>query len=716
MAESTISTSCCYDYQRKLQEHKSLQDGQRYRSPTTGKCKRVRVQSTAPPNQTESHITVPVSDCAPRIRQYAAELTAYPPIDGQGLEVWLTKWLWFIILTFWPFRHNGWKTPYTENSYKRYMNMYYGQLWAARSVLEYSQHQSQLKRAGLIPLTPVPGAPPAGMAEHIVLALFPRQLMVYDEDCETWTATTDESFLPSAKYLAVSYRQTDFPDRNTFVDDVRATCLLLGHKAYWLDFECTGSSPAEKNHDLYRIADVFRGAATTLVMIRGRSKQEYDDRMAWWSWGSRVWTFPEALLSQNLYYKIGGSNVTQINLRQLANVAFEDRKEAQILINMYAGKDSITSLELMLKLKEAIWKRNSGPGKSNSQKHNASHPDTGSVFTAYPAERVYALMGFFPHRILPDGIETEEQALARLSMANDTDRIAERMVSLLPPQIPDRACWYSDEDIYGAKLWDIDPMVQVAGVTVGGALVLDGCRAAAIRWKDFPRVEFLIKWSFRRWLAGIMAYTWVYYIIIGAISVRFEPSIGAICLLLGIIGFLGAPFFVAYHNAGLTVDVVPWLIGVKGVITAEQAELFVYGTQPFGNHRPRIVYSPTASNLSIPGEGDLRDGVASAHKAESARLAGRNVYTLVDTVSGTLCYFTAARPPTVCVFGAREGGLGRFILCSENCSVGELHKEAVVRLPTYIHFFMKPCDWLAVGSAPEDILLNQKGTFISRHC
>ena len=84
---------------------------------------------------------------------------------------------------------------------------------------------------------------------------------------------------------------------------------------------------------------------------------------------------------------------------------------------------------------------------------------------------------------------------------------------------------------------------------------------------------------------------------------------------------------------------------------------------------------------------------------QSERMASNtpNVYTLVDTVAGQVYYFTAARPPTVCIYAGREGGLGRFILCSESCNLNELHKETVLRMPSYIANSMRFCDWLAVG-------------------
>ncbi|KIK72885.1 hypothetical protein PAXRUDRAFT_21476, partial [Paxillus rubicundulus Ve08.2h10] len=77
------------------------------------------------------------------------------------------------------------------------------------------------------------------------------------------------------------------------------------------------------------------------------------------------------------------------------------------------------------------------------------------------------------------------------------------------------------------------------------------------------------------------------------------------------------------------------------------------------------------------------------------------IYTLVDTLSGTLYYFTASRPPTVCLFTGREGGLGRFVLCSESCTINELHKETVVRMPSYIGRAMLLSDWVALGGVDD---------------
>lgn len=87
----------------------------------------------------------------------------------------------------------------------------------------------------------------------------------------------------------MSYRQSDFPYKAKLKADVETICDNRKLDAYWLDFACTGETQEEKDIDLYRIADVFREAKETVIMI--------PDENGWKSWGDRVWTYPEALLS-----------------------------------------------------------------------------------------------------------------------------------------------------------------------------------------------------------------------------------------------------------------------------------------------------------------------------------------------------------------------------------------------------------------------------------
>ena len=245
-------------------------------------------------------------------------------------------------------------------------------------------------------------------------AAFPRLLMLYEEKSNLWSLCSDENILASIEYLAISYRQADFPDKAKLEEKVQDACHVLQLSAYWLDVACTGSTIEEKNKDLYRIADVFRGASKTLILISEDDDQPLSH--GWLRWGDRVWTLPEALLSHELLYKAGSRPIKKVSLRRLANLAYKDRHEEMKLIDGYSGKEPLSLPDRVKLLYEAIWKRSSGLENTTILSSGDSRD---GVFTAYPAERVYALMGFLPHRIAPDSKEMEVAAFSRLMRVND---------------------------------------------------------------------------------------------------------------------------------------------------------------------------------------------------------------------------------------------------------------------------------------------------------
>jgi hypothetical protein len=142
----------------------------------------------------------------------------------------------------------------------------------------------------------------------------------------------------------------------------------------------------------------------------------------------------------------------------------------------------------------------------------------------------------------------------------------------------------------------------------------------------------------------------------------------------------------------------PWFIGVKGVISIAEVEKHLYGGAK--GHFPRMNFTASGSPFSKPEQGSKRGGslrqYEHAKSVESEPGAG-HMYTLIDTCSSTMYYFRASRAPTVCIFAGREGGLGRFVLCSERCDINELHKESVLRMPTEISQKMELCGWVALG-------------------
>ena len=185
--------------------------------------------------------------------------------------------------------------------------------------------------------------------------------MIHDPIGDRWSLCVDPVTIIHTKFIAVSYPGADlYKDDDTdsdkerarqdFIQEVRDSVVQQEFNAYWLDLECLSTNPEEKNKDLYCMADVYRGAEITLIILG----DPLDD--AWKRWGARVWTFPEALLSQRLYYKSCQQNEVQpVSLRQLANLAYSEYDSEQAIINAYTGKDPLERLERLTLLKSVIW-------------------------------------------------------------------------------------------------------------------------------------------------------------------------------------------------------------------------------------------------------------------------------------------------------------------------------------------------------------------------
>jgi hypothetical protein len=685
---------------------------QRYLSPTTGICRKLVVQAVTPSGKFE----VAIKDHINQTNKLAIWLLSNSPIRGWIFFKWIGVWLRFAMKLFLPllmFIVNTYSysvadsddkdssSSYTIGYYKPYLRQFQGQLWAARSRMEHSSRVQDVLETNT--------------RTH---ACYPRILMVRSQN--GWVQCTDRDIIIHTRFIAISFRRDDVvtrgPDEKKdmahFIDEVRATVIGQQFDAYWLDLECVGETPSEKSLDVYCMADVYRRAEKTLIML-GRAASGENE--CWKGWGARVWTFPEALLSSRLCYKFRDrEEVKPLSLFELANLAYANSDEEQAIVHAYGGKDPLERLERLTPLKKAIWRRataslpiTSGPPPPPNLDMIGGGPVTPKSYKPYKAERVYALMGFFEHRIQPTHEEDDLRALARLSMANDSDRITERMVSMFPSFTTPGACWYADNDIYEANLWDILPEIQVAGVTKNGALVLDGCRAAAIRWKDFPDVACVTGYSLGRMIVGCTPYLSWPFIVIWA-SIIWDPTSGSggiVFLSAGVLLLILSPLLLLFGQSGGIVTAQPWLIRVKGVIDREKAESHLYGgtiahfarMEPF----PRMFFTPSGSLFSRLEQLATRRG--SAKQYNEAKEQGNNrmemghMYTLIDTYSSTMYYFRAERPPTVCIFAGREGGLGRFVLCSENSKENELHKEMVLRMPTKISQRMELCGWVALG-------------------
>lgn len=180
-----------------------------------------------------------------------------------------------------------------------------------------------------------------------------------------------------------------------------------------------------------------------------------------------------------------------------------------------------------------------------------------------------------------------------------------------------------------------------------------------------PQCTFTLSFSFAVALIGALLFSWA-----------------TLLIILG-------PFMIAYSISGRILFTQPLLIGVQGAVKIEEASHYLYRARL---SRARIVCMTSGSALAChAGDGDMQQGQNIYDEVKTMD----DVCSLVDTSTGTLYYFTAKRPPTVCLYTGQESGSGRFVLCSEKCTADELVKETMLRMPSGIHSSMRPCGWLA---------------------
>lgn len=209
-------------------------------------------------------------------------------------------------------------------------------------------------------------------------------------------------------------------------------------------------------------------------------------------WGRRVWTFPEVLLSPgreiNVYTR-GIDAPLVLAKNQFASRVWHDAhlSQSRALLDHYLGTLTLSKLELAVTALQCLKSR-----------------DTVQYLQG---DHSYALMGLLRMRPKIDATDTAFQAFARLSLANDNDKILERLLCMLPLPGHD---WHEVTDAYESMPWDIAPYCQVAGISgrTGNehaqdedTVILDGAYGATIQWKSFYPVEYLTGFSWKRWFS-----------------------------------------------------------------------------------------------------------------------------------------------------------------------------------------------------------------------
>jgi len=403
--------------------------------------------------------------------------------------------------------------------------------------------------------------------------------------------------------------------------------VAAGVDAYWTDQCCMSTEPNEFSDDIYGISDVVRGARKIVVVV-GRSGVDnlpgsIKTARLLREWGTRMWTWPEVLLGpigeKIVVYTRGGVNwETPLEYHKLDFVSkvWSDHDVARQLIDNYENTLTLSRLELVILALECL----------------ASRVEHGTTKFA-EGDLSYALMGLLRQRPQVDASDSAFQAFARLSLANDSDRLLERMICLLPdhteheitpfdvatvgdentstaglatsaqgqrPQEQDdRHYWTNMNDEWGAKAWDVEPNCQIAGIAPNDTVILDGAYGATVHWDSFQRVAITTRETWTRMLTRYLVRATPGWLLIGALVValsRNNPpglAAGAVFIILAGVLTLLSPMLILHIYSGKVWNAQPWLFGFEGHMDIRQIERKI-----FGFPSRRLSWAPYSSSMS----------------------------------------------------------------------------------------------------------------------
>ncbi|KAI9847911.1 MAG: hypothetical protein M1837_001428 [Sclerophora amabilis] len=656
----------------------------RYISPTYGKPFHQLVQAAKDAGPQGSWRRVKVSGTAPtrlRLSDWAVgKIPGRADIDPCSVliklgRVMVSLPLLWVVLSF----------PYTRSRPEGMVHSYpgfLGRCW------EYPKHARS--KVDAHPRAPRMALDQQGHKFNVVgeqaRLLTPRLLVVKVGD--DWVLQPGD-YRP---YLFISHTSSHYPDAESKQELERMAKALAveeGVDAYWLDYICRAQQQPELTDDVHRICDVTRGARKVCIALPEVS----DARIR--EWGNRMWTLPEVLLAADdkivVFSPKEQKTMTKTDIAGTAWLATwsdpngqtyindEQVETTRLLAEHYTKTATLSRLELI----------SAALGALRFRYIQSDDPSR-------KADLAHALMALLQHRPRMDPTDDEFQALARLSLSNDSDSIVERMMCMLPANIPQNGSWFAGEDQFGAKLWDIEPKCQVAGVAHDSSVILDGCRGISIRWKNFPRLHYLNRITWKKLWAeiGLRGGPYLIWIGIGLRSSFVATSpvlawVGVFLIIVSLIIVFTAPWCIVTLYGGKVWGQRPWLIGIEGTLPIETIERLT-----FGNSIGRFQYAPSSSLLC---EGDNFERVGVQPHIHGKVPPGHRVFTLVDTGTMMVTVFSAVRPPSVALLCGNEGGMIRAALCSYDRSTNCLHKETVVRMETPMWDKAQLLSWVKVG-------------------
>ena len=456
---------------------------------------------------------------------------------------------------------------------------------------------------------------------------------------------------PVPQYLFVSFTNEQFNETEAssaldylqFMAEYAA--LDANVDAFWCSSSCIakqedirGREGYPDQEDVHRINDYIRGAVGVAIVLaevqnlKGEAAIEdsplsLNQRLK--VWGRRAWTFNEILLARNknIYIYTAGihaipglpkekQRAPDIRNKGTFYQEWEDAPLARQLTDHFEGTLILNRLELMTVAYQCLRNRRV---RSYDKAFNL------------PGDRAYALAGLLQERPQVDVTDSSFQAFARLSLANDNDRLLERLICVLPrepawefqPQqygsVEDGReygePWSALDDVWNANLWDIEPQCQISGVGKGDTVIIDGARGASIRWKGFKSVATAKGFSWKRFFAKGALFSSPYAIFLGIIllitsgvanagaedeeeegigsAITGLTAAGAVFFVFGLLPWSLSPWLVHRIHTGKSYGQQPWLFGVEGYMNLQTIEQHIWGTW-----KHRLRWSPYGSSLS----------------------------------------------------------------------------------------------------------------------
>lgn len=527
------------------------------------------------------------------------------------------------------------------------------------------------------------------------------------------------------RYIFVSYTGQQFkkPADLDYLHAVgRHAAQEAEVEAYWVGCSCLGDLKKSPER-VWTICDIVRGCFQVVIAVASQPAKARQGPLE--EWGGRIWTLPEMLLSpgadQIPVYSMPAEEDKErkdieiepkqhFNRREFPRI-WEDAPVVGQLVDHLEGSVVMTPLELTTTVFKSLQQR-----------------DTKEFLKG---DRSYALMGFLRQRPDVCSTDSEFQAFARLSLANDSNLLLERLICLLPRQHTDP--WYSMDDAWNASLWDIYPNTQICGIGQNDTIIMDGARAANIRWKSFPRVMLRGHDTFKRVCTRIALTIFSPLLFMGIILLGASAALsgntqdeygtddnnapnaslaipGGMLVGLASLILIPAPILIKWLYMGKVWDAQPWFIGMEGHMSLPDIERYLFGAKV-----GRLSWSTTGSPLSrhsslnkeeypkypdhCEGQDPMNDGGV-REKIDNLR-DGEKIFTLVDTYTMTVTLFSARNPPVAAVACGGEGGMQRTLLCSWDWTNNTLYRETVLRMETRTYWRMNPVGRIRLGLQPE---------------